>query len=80
MDNENQQMPLPRDIQQGMEEFTREMERFFKEGPRDVDIPPEQLTALIWIAVAFTLFMIVAGIIVAIARYVSETAVSRHGG
>jgi hypothetical protein len=75
MDNENQQMPLPRDIQQGMEEFTREMERFFKEGPRDVDIPREQLTALIWIVVAFTLAMIVLGVIVAIARYVSETAV-----
>ena len=46
--------------------------------PHDVDIPrQEQLTALIWIVVAFTLVMIVLGIVMAIARYVSETAVIR---
>ncbi len=77
VDNENQQMPLPHDFQQGMEEFTQEMERLFDEGPHDVDIPREELVALIWIAVAFTLIMIVLGIIVAIGRYVSETAVIR---
>lgn len=75
--NENQQMPLPEDMQKGFEEFTREMERLFREGPRDVGIPREELTALIWIVVAFTLVMIVLGIIVAVARYVSETAVIR---
>jgi hypothetical protein len=76
-DNQNQQMPLPQDLQKGMEEFTREMERLFREGPQHVDIPREELTALIWLVVAFTLIMIVLGIVVAIARYVSETAVIR---
>jgi hypothetical protein len=60
-----------------MQEFTREMERLFNEGPGQVDFPREQVIALIWIAVAFTLFMVVLGILVAIARYVSETAVIR---
>ena len=77
VDNENQQMPLPQDLEQGMQEFTQEMERLFNEGPQNVDIPREELVALIWIAVAFTLVMIVLGIIVAIGRYVSETAVIR---
>jgi len=76
MDN-NQMQQLPQNLRQGIEEFTREMERLFNEGPGQVDFPSEQLTALIWIIVAFTLAMIVLGIIVAIARYVSETAVIR---
>jgi hypothetical protein len=76
-DGESQEMPLPQDIQRGMEEFTQEMERLFNEGPGQVDIPQGELIALLWIAVAFTLVMIVLGIIVAIGRYVSETAVIR---
>jgi hypothetical protein len=76
-DSEDQQMPLPRDMQRGMEEFVREMERFFDEGPGNVDIPQGELTALIWIVVLFTLAMLALGILMAVARYVSETAVIR---
>jgi len=76
LDN-NEMQRLPQDLRQGIEEFTREMERLFEEGPGRVDFPSEQLTALIWIIVAFTLVMIVIGVIVAIGRYVSETAVIR---
>ncbi len=79
VDSENQQMPVPQELRQGMEEFTREMERLFREGPGQADLPisREELTALLWIAVIFTLVMTVLGVIVAIARYVSETAVIR---
>ncbi|MDL1911741.1 hypothetical protein FBQ81_13795 [Chloroflexi bacterium CFX6] len=76
-DSESRQMPLPRDFERGMEEFTREMERLFQEGPRNVDIPREELAALIWIVVAFVVIMFVLGILVTIAYYVSETAVIR---
>ena len=76
-DDESQQMPVPQDIRQGMEEFTREMERLFGEGPGSVDFPREQLIAVFWIAVVFTLLMIVLAIVMAIARYVSETAIIR---
>jgi len=68
---------LPENLRQGVEEFTQGMERLFREGPSHAGIPQEQLTALIWIVVIFTLVMIVFGIIVAIGRYVSETAVIR---
>lgn len=76
-DGENQQMPVPEDFQRAMEELTREMERLFGEGPGSVDIPRGELTALIWIIVLFVLAMFLLGIVVAIARYVSETAVIR---
>jgi hypothetical protein len=76
-DSENQQMPVPEEIRRGMEEFTREMERLFAEGPGQVDIPRAELTALIWIIVLFVLAMILAGLVVAVARYVAETAVIR---
>lgn len=76
-DSENRQMPLPQEMQRGMEEFVREVERFFDEGPGQVDIPQEQVTALIVIIVAFVVFMLLLGIVVTVARYVSETAVIR---
>lgn len=76
-DGESRQMPLPEDMRQGMQEFVREMERFFDEGPGQVDIPQAELTALIWIIVVFVALMFVLGIVVAIARYVAETAVIR---
>jgi len=75
--SETQQLPLPEGFRQGMEEFAHEMERLFDEGPGQVDFPREQVTALIWIIVIFVALMFVLGIIVAIARYVSETAVIR---
>lgn len=79
LDRENQQIPLPQELRQNMQEFTREVERLFREGPSQADLPisREEFITLIWIAVIFTLVMIVLGIIVAIARYVSETAVIR---
>jgi hypothetical protein len=70
-------MQLPQNLGEGLREFSNEMERLFNEGPQSADIPHEELVALLWIAVVFTLTMIVVGIIVAIGRYVSETAVIR---
>ena len=76
-DREDQQMPLPEDFREGLEEFVREMERFFDEGPGQVDIPQGQVTALIVIVVAFVAIMMLLGILITVARYVSETAVIR---
>ena len=74
---DNNHPQLPQDMQRGWEEFTHEMQRLFREGPQDIGLPRTELTALIWVVVAFFLVMTVLGIIVAIARYVSETAVIR---
>lgn len=76
-EGDSQQMPVPEDFQRAMQEFTREMERLFGEGPGSVDIPSGELTALISIIILFVLVIFIFGIIVAIARYVSETAVIR---
>jgi len=73
----NQQESLPEDMPQTFEEFTQEMERLFNEGMSEVGLPKEDLTTLIWIAVIFVVFSMILGLVVAVARYVAETAVIR---
>ena len=53
------------------------MERLFNEGMSEVGLPKEDLTTLIWIAVIFVVFSMILGLVVAVARYVAETAVIR---
>jgi hypothetical protein len=76
-DQGSYQAPLPHNLQEGFKEFTKEIERLFKEGLPEAGIPGQDLTALLWIIAAFVLFMLIVGILMAIARYVSETAVIR---
>lgn len=76
IDSQNTQ-PLPQDMREAFQQAIQEMQRLFHEGLTKAGIPPEQVNTLIWIAVAFVLFSLVLGMIVAIARYVSETAVIR---
>jgi hypothetical protein len=73
----NQQEPLHEDMPQTFKEFTQEMERLFNEGMSEVGLPKEDLTTLIWIAVIFVVFGMMLGLVVAVARYVAETAVIR---
>ena len=76
-DGQSSQAPLPENMREAFQEMTREMQRVFNEGFSEAGIPKEELTALIWIGVIFILFSLVLGVIVAIARYISETAVIR---
>src|SRR3972149_2302286 len=76
-DQGSYQAPLPHSLQEGFKEFTKEIERLFNEGLPEAGIPGQDLTALLWIIAAFVLFMLIVGILMAIARYVSETAVIR---
>ena len=71
------QQPLPEDMPQTFKEATQEMERLFNERMSEVGIPKEDLNTLIWIAVIFVVFSMILGLVVAVARYVSETAVIR---
>ncbi|MBL0347447.1 hypothetical protein [Candidatus Villigracilis affinis] len=68
---------FPEDMPQTFEEFTQGMERLFNEGMSEIGIPKEDLTTLIWIAVIFVVFSMILGLVVAVARYVAETAVIR---
>lgn len=76
-DSQRSQQQLPEDMRQAFKEAGQEMEKVFNEGLPDVGISKEDVSTLIWIAVIFVLLSLILGIVVAIARYVAETAVIR---
>lgn len=71
---ENQQL-TPHDIQLGWQEFKQEVSRIFEHGIPEAHITGESLKTFVWLFVAFILVMTLVGIVMAVARYVSETAV-----
>jgi len=75
--DENNQQPTPQSMQEFFRNLNREMEKLFNQGIPEIDISGEMLTTFLWVIGVFIVLMLVAGIIVAIARYVSETAVIR---
>jgi len=64
---------LPDAIRKGIQD----MERAFEEAGRSLEFDRGELTAVLWIGATFILLMLAMGIVMAIARYVSETAVIR---
>ena len=79
--NQTYQAPLPEnwreEIGKAFTEVGKEFARILDQGLPSLGISRGELTALIWIIVAFVLVMTVVGIVMTIARYVSETAVIR---
>jgi hypothetical protein len=73
----NNQQVSPQSLQQAFREFQLEMNKLFHQGIPNIDISGKALTTFLWIVGAFVLVMLIVGIVVAIARYVSETAVIR---
>jgi len=73
---ENPQV-TPQSVQEAFRDFQHELAKFFEQGIPDMNISGKDLTTFLWIVGTFVLVMLVVGIIVAIARYVSETAVIR---
>ena len=65
----------PQSLQQAFREFQRELDRLFDQGIPDIDISGQAFTTFLWIIGAFILLMVIVGIVMAVARYVSETAV-----
>jgi hypothetical protein len=76
-DQGDPQQLTPRDMQQGWQEFKQELSRIFDQGIPEADITGQALTAFLWVIGAFVLVMFLVGIVMAVARYVSETAVIR---
>src|SRR6266498_3772632 len=74
-DSQGIQRPLPHDMREAFKQAAQEIQRLFHEGLTKAGMPDEQLASLIRIAFLFLLFILVLGVIVAIARYVAETAV-----
>jgi hypothetical protein len=75
--NQEFQLPLPEDMREAMREAARAIEEVFERGLPALGLSQGELTTLLWIAVIFVLVMVVTGIVMAIARYISETAVIR---
>jgi hypothetical protein len=73
----NNPPPTPQSMQEAFQDFQREVNRLFQQGIPDMNISGQDLTTFLWIIGAFVLVMLVVGIVIAIARYVSETAVIR---
>jgi hypothetical protein len=79
--NQSYQAPLPEDWREALsklfEEAGKAWTRLLKEGVPSLGISQGELTVLLWIGAAFILVMFVVGVVMAVARYVSETAVIR---
>ena len=67
----------PQSLQEAFRDFQREVDKLFEQGIPDMNVSGTDLTTFLWIVGAFVLVMLVLGIVMAIARYVSETAVIR---
>jgi len=67
----------PQSLQEAFRDFQREVNKLFEQGIPEIHISGTELTTFLWVIGAFVLIMLIVGIIVAIARYVSETAVIR---
>ena len=73
---ENPQV-TPQSMQEAFKDFQRELHKLFEQGIPDTHISGKDLTTFLWVVGAFVLVMFFVGIVVAIARYVSETSVIR---
>jgi hypothetical protein len=73
---ENHQV-TPQSMQEAFKDFQRELNKLFEQGVPKAHISGEALTTFLWVIGAFVLVMLVLGIVMAVARYVSETAVIR---
>ncbi len=67
--------PPPQSMQEFFRDLGREIDKLFHQGIPQADISGQALTAFLWVIGVFIVVMLVVGIVVAIARYVSETAV-----
>jgi hypothetical protein len=67
----------PQDIQEGWRDFQRDVNKLIEQGIPEMDISGPDLITFLWIFGAFFLVMVTFGIVMAIARYISETAVIR---
>ena len=67
----------PESLQQAFDDAQREMNTLLERGIPENNISGESLTTFLWVVGIFFLVMLIVGIVMAVARYVSETAVIR---
>ena len=76
-ENQSYQGPSFGSLQEALDYFNRELNRLFTQGIPEANITGEAVTAFLWTVGVFIVFMLLIGIVVTIADYVSETAVIR---
>src|SRR5215211_2984771 len=67
----------PQSMQEAFKAFKHELNKLFEQGIPHAHISGHDITTFLWVIAGFIFLMFVVGIIMAIARYVSETAVIR---
>jgi hypothetical protein len=67
----------PESLPDALRYLNEELDRIFDQTSQQLDISQGDLNTILWIAGIFVLLMIAAGVVITIARYVSETAVIR---
>ena len=67
----------PQSMQQAFKDFRLEINKIFEQGIPQANISGHALTTFLWVIGAFVLVMIIVGIVMAIARFVSETSIIR---
>ena len=73
-DSQSYQAPSYESPQEFFDDVGQEIDKLFQQGIPETDISGEALTTFLWVIGAFVVFMFLVGIVVAIGRYVSETA------
>ena len=76
-DSQSYQGPSYGSIQEFFNDLSRQVDRLFTQGIPEAGITGQALTSFLWTIGIFIVFLLLVGIVVAIARYVSETAVIR---
>jgi hypothetical protein len=76
-DSQNHQTPSYGSVQEFFNDLSRQMEKLFTQGIPEANITGEALTAFVWTIGVFVIFMLLIGIVVTIAYYVSVNAVIR---
>ena len=76
-DEHSSQTPSYGSIQEFFNALNQQMEKLFDQGIPEANISGQTLTTFLWLVGIFVVLMLVVGILVTIARYVSETAVIR---
>jgi len=69
--------PTPQSMQEAFRSAQNEVHKLFEQGIPNTNISGKDLTTFLWVIGAFVLIMMIVGIVMAVARYVSETSVIR---
>ena len=79
--NEREEFQMPSDMQREFNSVGEAFDEIFNYGlpalERELDLPQGELNTMLWVGVAFIIVMMVFGVLMSVARYVSEASLIR---